>query len=447
MAIAPTGAIYKSLIFDGEDSRDYGVYITGQAVYNAPERDVEMISIPGRNGSFALDKGRFQNIEVTYPAGIFADTEADFAEAISDFRNFLCSRKGYVRLTDEYNPDEFRMAVYKSGLEVEPAQLKAGEFNLVFDCNPQRFLISGEDTIEIVSGQTITNPTRFESSPMLEVEGYGIIGFNGYEIELASGDLGNVTLAYSGTFLPPTGRTSYEYHIPINDNLLDVGDTFSMSLPYVGWHAFLKGWIYDYPFTGNSVTDTNSSATTSFNAGQQLPDRQYDTAGGAWHANYTYKTVIGTINFEKGTAKTWTNTATTASTPVATKVGGTITRKNITLSFVTTVSYDGENSEIVINLAISCSDASVPLETQAYLFLETKYSDVVGYSTISQLGNPTYIDCDLGEAYLIKDGAPISLNQYIDLGSDLPKLAPGENPIAYDVTVTDLKITPRWWKI
>ena len=118
MAIAPTGAIYKSLIFDGEDSRDYGVYITGQAVYNAPERDVEMISIPGRNGSFALDKGRFQNIEVTYPAGIFADTESDFAEAISDFRNFLCSRKGYVRLTDGYNPDEFRMAVYKSGLEV-----------------------------------------------------------------------------------------------------------------------------------------------------------------------------------------------------------------------------------------------------------------------------------------------------------------------------------------
>ena len=149
MAIAPTGAIYKSLIFDGEDSRDYGVYITGQAVYNAPERDVEMISIPGRNGSFALDKGRFQNIEVTYPAGIFADTEADFAQAISDFRNFLCSRNGYVRLTDDYNPNEYRMAVYKSGFDVSPAQLKAGEFQLVFDCKPQRFLTSGEEPITI----------------------------------------------------------------------------------------------------------------------------------------------------------------------------------------------------------------------------------------------------------------------------------------------------------
>ena len=163
MAVERTGAIYKSLFFDGEDSRDYGVYITGEAVFNAPEREVEMISIPGRNGQLALDKGRFENIEVTYPAGIYADTEADFAEAISNFRNLLCSRRGYVRLQDEYHPDEYRMAVYKNGLEVENALLKAGEFDIVFDCKPQRYLTSGEEPItmgdwknvETVSGDIV----------------------------------------------------------------------------------------------------------------------------------------------------------------------------------------------------------------------------------------------------------------------------------------------------
>ena len=74
MAVAPTGAIYKALKFDNVSSRTYGVYITGEAVYNAPERDVEMITIPGRSGTFALDNGRFENIEVSYPAGIYADT-------------------------------------------------------------------------------------------------------------------------------------------------------------------------------------------------------------------------------------------------------------------------------------------------------------------------------------------------------------------------------------
>lgn len=126
MAVNQTGAIYKAFNFDGQSSRNYGVYITGEAVYNAPERDVEMITIPGRNGAYALDNGRFENIDVTYPAGIYADTEADFAAAISDFRNYLCSRSGYCRLSDEYNPDEYRLAIYKSGLEVSPSQLSVG---------------------------------------------------------------------------------------------------------------------------------------------------------------------------------------------------------------------------------------------------------------------------------------------------------------------------------
>lgn len=174
MAVAPTGAIYKALEFDGVSSRTYGVYITGEAVYNAPERDVEMIAIPGRNGSFALDKGRFENIEVSYPAGIFADAESDFAEAVSDFRNFLCSRNGYVRLQDEYNPNEYRMAVYKSGLEVTPAQLKAGEFNIVFECKPQRWLTSGESEITVGEYQEVAGednaPYLFRSSPQFSDE-------------------------------------------------------------------------------------------------------------------------------------------------------------------------------------------------------------------------------------------------------------------------------------
>ena len=91
MAITQTGAIFKSFSFDNTSSRNYGIYITGEAVYNAPERAVEMVSIPGRNGALALDEGRFENIEVSYPAGIFAESETDFANAVSDFRNFLCS--------------------------------------------------------------------------------------------------------------------------------------------------------------------------------------------------------------------------------------------------------------------------------------------------------------------------------------------------------------------
>ena len=142
-------AVFNSLTFDGENSLDYGVYITGEAVYNAPDRAVELISIPGRNGAIALDQGRFENIEVTYPAGTFGDDQPEFASKIRAFRNALASRFNYVKLTDSYHPDEYRLGLYKSGLTTTPVQRsKAGEFPIVFNCKPQRFLTSGETEVD-----------------------------------------------------------------------------------------------------------------------------------------------------------------------------------------------------------------------------------------------------------------------------------------------------------
>ena len=185
MGVAQTGAIYKGFTFDGINSKQYGVYISGTAVFNAPERDVEMIEIPGRNGAYALDRRRFSNIEVTYPSGIFGDTDADFAQGISDLRNALASRVGYCRLEDEYNTNEYRLAVYKSGLEVEPAALKAGEFEIIFDCKPQRFLTSGETAQAVASGSTITNPTLFDAKPLIAVDGYGELSIGDYTVTIA----------------------------------------------------------------------------------------------------------------------------------------------------------------------------------------------------------------------------------------------------------------------
>ena len=206
MAVIPTGAIYKALFFDGESSRNYGVYITGEAVYNSPERDVEMIKIPGRNGEFALDNGRFQNIEVTYPAGIFADSETDFAAAISDFRNFLASRVGYCRLEDEYNPNEYRMAVYKSGLNVDPAKLEAGEFSITFDCKPQRWLKDGETAVAIGEwGETET-----ASGDIVSVENpNGILAVKSLEIDLEPMQSGSGTPSPTN-IRPISGHTSVD---------------------------------------------------------------------------------------------------------------------------------------------------------------------------------------------------------------------------------------------
>jgi len=215
-------AIFKALEFDGMNSLDYGIYITGEAVYNAPERAVEMVSIPGKNGALALDQGRFENIEVTYHAGCFADTQEEFARKVMEFRNALASRFVYKRLTDGYHTDEYRMALYKSGLELSPVRYStASEFGITFECKPQRFLIDGDDPYSFITswegltdensvqladeqnrdiyggiefGSTIANPTQFESKPLLKITGSGNVGIGSQIISVM--DISDSTTVY-----------------------------------------------------------------------------------------------------------------------------------------------------------------------------------------------------------------------------------------------------------
>ena len=181
-------ALFNSFTFDGENSLDSGIYISGEAVYNAPKRQIEMIAIPGRNGALSVDQGRFENVEVTYSAGCFADDQADFAAKIRAFRNELASRHSYKRLSDTYHPDEYRLGVYKSGLEISPVRYSsAGQFDILFDCKPQRFLVNGETALIFTDNDAINNPTLFASSPLLVVTGSGTVNIGNYVITIQSG--------------------------------------------------------------------------------------------------------------------------------------------------------------------------------------------------------------------------------------------------------------------
>ena len=163
------------LTFGGEDSRDYGVYLTGSGVFNAPGRAYEEIVIPGRAGLFLGKDKRFENIEVTYPCFIYAN----YKEQISRFRNMLMSRTSYVRLMDSYHPDEFRLAVCSGPIDIEPTmKLDAGSFDLTFNCMPQRYLLSGEETFTFTSTDYLENPTPYVARPLIRVYGTGYIGLH-----------------------------------------------------------------------------------------------------------------------------------------------------------------------------------------------------------------------------------------------------------------------------
>jgi phage-related protein len=422
MAITPlTG--FKALTFDGEKSTDYGVAILGEGVFNAPKRDVDMITIPGRNGQFVLDNGRFENIEVTYPANLIANDAADFAEAISDFRNMLCSKRGYVRLQDDYHPNEYRMAVFKDDLDVDEKVLKAGEFKITFDCKPQRWLTSGETAVTVTSGDTLTNPTLFESGPLLEATGYGVIGFNGYEIDFDGVPYGEIVIGEKGRtsyFLP------YTMAITLDTTLMNSGDPI-----YPEPKEFdIETYIATSSDSGKYFTNVSVASTTnSLDA--------YTTKEGLIVADELHLHLLPDFGsgFKYGTAKTITSSAVYKY-----RVEGSST--DYTETFQVDIAYDGADTYTVSVTKTGTLAPDVVRGANIWLNYPTMYGNSSKIIT-----DPIFIDCDLGEAYIVEDGVYRSLNQYIDLGSELPKLASGSNTVTFDNTITELKVTPRWWKV
>ena len=412
MAITPINNRYPGFIFDGENSRDYGVYITDVEVFGAPKRKVQMISIPGRNGDYALDEGSFENITVKYECALGAGTESDFNDGISDFRNWLASKVGYKTLSDEINTGEFRKAVFLDGMEVPTLNKKTGTFEIVFDCMPQRWLDDASSLpVEMASGDDIFNPTLFDASPLLSVWGYGDIHINDDVITIDDAVIGNVLLANSGSVSP----------VNFSEANLRTGDAITLNPSVI----IASNIINDGSITNLSVVRTEGDNIVADVFAFLVSAREF-------RLNIS----VNDIAFTAGTD----------STKLArVYVGFDFTQGGETVSPVVEYGLEVKYTSGKISVTAQC----YPNQLVPTLEASMRYTigNVAAYSTKSALGEPLYFDMEIGEAYKEEDGEIISVNNAVSFPAKLPTLKPGHNDITFDNTVDKLVITPRWWKV
>lgn len=194
---------FHDVYFNGKSLADFGVHVNGTDVFNGPEKDVENVEVPGRNGDLHIFNGRYKNVELKYHAfiggGNFPNPtnrkkdpdpnylkyvsagtlskldpeKEDFKLHVRSLRQHLYKSDGYCRLEDTYHDDEYRRAMYKGPFTTEAIMLQAGEFDLTFDADPRRFLKSGEQVTTLTSNSILYNPTDYTSKPLVRVYGKG----------------------------------------------------------------------------------------------------------------------------------------------------------------------------------------------------------------------------------------------------------------------------------
>lgn len=323
----------KYFIFNGKKSSDFDVWASGLNIFHSPERRIERIQVPGRNGELLIEDGSFENTEL-----LFKDCfiPRHFSENFTNLSNYLNRQKGYQRLELSWLPDEYRLAAFHGDIEASMKNWDGvGKFDLAFDCKPQRFLKSGEEPIYIIppyfSG-TSMRTQKYESTMMPLIYAY----------------------AYEGVTF---GSLTFNVYYYDDDDLVD---TYTETITRAGMLTAYTGTVFN-------------GWRAEINFGSENPDNYFFTIGVNPESN----------SITQGTAL-WARTIKIQNPtgfvckPLIHSVGAALPLKRVTLS-------DGEIWQI------NCDDYS-HLTTSTYLDCENEYfyyiedgkkKNVTNYMTIT----------------------------------------------------------------
>lgn len=175
------------IIYNGIASDEVGIHVEVPPDYEIPEKNYEVISVPGKNGDIVIDLDSYDNVEREYKISIGEEC-GDFTVLASKIATWLFSSNGYGRLEDSYEPEYYKIATVIDGPTVFNILQQAGRTTIKFNRKPQRFLKSGDEKIYINQQTKIFNPTQFKSKPIIKVNGVGSgsITIGDYKIDITN---------------------------------------------------------------------------------------------------------------------------------------------------------------------------------------------------------------------------------------------------------------------
>ena len=171
--------------YNGNSSDEVGIVVETPPNYEIPERNYEIIPVPGRNGDIIIDLNSYKNVVREYDIAI-GEEDGDFSVLSSKIANWLYSGHGYLRLEDSYLPEYYMMAAVIAPNNIINILQQAGRATVQFNRKPQRFLKSGDRSIIVTKQTTLFNPTQFNSKPLIIVNGTGsgVVNICGYSVKI-----------------------------------------------------------------------------------------------------------------------------------------------------------------------------------------------------------------------------------------------------------------------
>jgi len=152
----------SNVTFGSVNLSTYNAFAIYCNIFDRPERDVEVVSVPGRNGDLIFDNGRYKNLDRVYTIQVTGVANAQ------NLINALTKAIGYQELEDDYDTTVYYMARLKNRPRVVQFVGNAVLLTVTFDRKPQRWLKSGRDTA--ITGTYIGTVNYYSTlAPVIEI--------------------------------------------------------------------------------------------------------------------------------------------------------------------------------------------------------------------------------------------------------------------------------------
>lgn len=175
------------IFWNGVSSDDVDVIVQFYPKRKVPQKRIEKVSVPGRNGDLIYFDDSYENYEQEYDIALSADL-FDLQKSARKAANWLLAPRGYCKLEDTYEPDIYRYAYFAGPIEIENFLNQVGTTTITFNCKPQRYLRIGDNPVSMTNGQSITNFTAMDAKPLIQISGTGagVLIISGREITISS---------------------------------------------------------------------------------------------------------------------------------------------------------------------------------------------------------------------------------------------------------------------
>lgn len=160
-------------IFNNKKNTDLGIQVVKRPNIPIPERNIELKSLKGRDGSLTRDYKTYNDIKISVSLN-FISGENDFINKGAEIADWIYNINDNKLIFSDN--DKFYYKVKKIECKDIERSLKViGKFIVTFVCDPYKYYLENND-IEITNSTKINSPILVvDSEPIISISGTGNI--------------------------------------------------------------------------------------------------------------------------------------------------------------------------------------------------------------------------------------------------------------------------------